>query len=249
MKKLFLVVTFLFALLANIAFAATPSLVDNANTLKPAEKTQVAQMLQAVEKKHAIRCAVVTVKSTGNVVPGEYANKVLDSWYTDGQKGNIVLLMDMSKRKWYVSTDKAKIGKMLDNTYAINQIESKMLPSLKKNNFKDGYIQYASTVDELVTYYEKNGKPKTKGKDWTILGLGSLAAGLLAAFGYRGTLRAYMSNVERASSAAGYLQDFVVTKGEDNFLYTTFRRIVIPTSNGNRDSSTNSSHGGGGGSF
>ena len=248
MKKFFLVLSFLLALLTNVAFAAMPSLVDNANTLNPTEKQQVAQFLQAVEKKHNIRCAVVTVKSTGNIVPGQYANKVLDSYYTDGQKGNIVLLMDMSKRKWYVSTDKPKMDSMLKNDFAVARIESKMLPSLKKNNFKDGYIQYATTVDELVTYYEKNGKPMEKSNLLFSL-IGAVVSGILSAFGYRSSLRASMSNVEKASSASGYLQDFAVSHSDDNYLYTTYRRVPIPTSSGSRDSSTDSGHGGGGGSF
>ncbi|MDO4178559.1 MAG: TPM domain-containing protein [Phascolarctobacterium sp.] len=248
MKKFFYVLTFLLALLTNVALAAMPSLVDNANTLQPAEKQRVAQMLQSVEKKHNIRCAVVTVKSTGNVVPGQYANKILDTYYTDGQKGNIVLLMDMSKRKWYVSTDKPKMDSMLDNEFAINHIEENMLPSLKSNKFADGYIQYAKTVDELVSYYEKNGEPMQK-SNWLMSLLGAIVSGIASAFGYRGTLRASMSNVEKATSAAGYLQDFVVSQSSDNFMYTTYRRVPIPTSSGSRDSSTDSGHGGGGGSF
>lgn len=247
MKKFFLVLSFLLALLTNVAFAAMPSLVDNANTLQPAEKQQVAQFLQSVEQKHNIRCAVVTVKSTGNVVPGQYANKVLDTYYTDGQKGNIVLLMDMSKRKWYISTDKPKMDSMLKNEFAISRIESKMLPSLKKNNFRDGYIQYATTVDELVTYYEKNGKPMEKNNLLFSI-IGAIISGIVSAFGYRGSLRASMSNVEKATSAAGYLQEFAVSQSNDNYLYTTCRRVPIPTSS-HRDSSTDSGHGGGGGSF
>lgn len=247
MKKIFLVLSFLLALFTNIAFAAMPSLIDGANTLQPSEKQRVAQMLQEVERKHNIRCAVVTVKSTGNVAPGKYANNILDSHYTNGQKGNIVLLMDMTKRKWYISFDKPKMSSMLNNDFAIGRIEEKMLPALKKNQFAEGYMQYASTVDELVTHYEKNGKPMEE-SNLLISIIGAVIAGLASAFCYRGHLRAALCNVEKATSASSYLQDFVVSKSNDNYIYSTFRVVPIPNSS-DRDSSSDSGHGGGGGSF
>lgn len=99
MRKLFAILTMLAALmLASVTAFAAPSLVDNAKVLTPQQRQEVLAELHKQEQAHNVRIAVVTMKTIGDAVPGEYANKLLDDVYNDGQKGNMVLLQVTNTR-------------------------------------------------------------------------------------------------------------------------------------------------------
>ena len=66
------------------AAAAAPSLVDNAHLLSADEAASLTASLQDVEGRYGVRLAVVTVPTTKGVKAGDYANKLLDTQYTDG---------------------------------------------------------------------------------------------------------------------------------------------------------------------
>lgn len=84
MRKLFAILTMLAALmLASVTAFAAPSLVDNAKVLTPQQRQEVLAELHKQEQAHNVRIAVVTMKTIGGAVPGEYANKLLDDVYND----------------------------------------------------------------------------------------------------------------------------------------------------------------------
>ena len=74
MRKLFAILTMLAALmLASVTAFAAPSLVDNAKVLTPQQRQEVLAELHKQEQAHNVRIAVVTMKTIGGAVPGEYA--------------------------------------------------------------------------------------------------------------------------------------------------------------------------------
>ena len=107
MKKLLRILALLVLLvgMAVSASAASALVLDQADLLRPQEEKVLQQSLDQVNQKYQVRLAVVTVKNTGNVKPGEFANGVLDKIKDSRLKGNMVLLLSMKDRDWYISTD------------------------------------------------------------------------------------------------------------------------------------------------
>lgn len=97
----------LFFLAMNVLAANPSSLADGAQLLKGSERIAVLNELGNIERKYGVRLAVVTVKTTNKVKIGDYANQLLDSTYTDGKNGNMVLVLAMDTRDYYVATDRS----------------------------------------------------------------------------------------------------------------------------------------------
>ena len=189
MRKLFAILTMLAALmLASVTAFAAPSLVDNAKVLTPQQRQEVLAELHKQEQAHNVRIAVVTMKTIGDAVPGEYANKLLDDVYNDGQKGNMVLLQVTNTRKWYIATDK-QLKQVIVGNEGIEYMSKPMVAEFKKNDYAQGYITYAQKAGELLEYYEKEGEPwdPNAGFNWFALviaaGIGGAVAESLAESG------------------------------------------------------------------
>lgn len=236
------------------ASAKTNSLIDQAHILTAQQRVQITQQLESMEKKHNIRLAVITVKAIKGNDLAKYCNNVLDKNFTEGKNGNMLLLLDMQKKNWHISTDK-KMEKMLPNHAGIQILKNEIVPLLKKGSFAPAFSKYATKSDELITYYEKNGKPYgvkeaappkegKKGGFNLMAFLGSLLFGSIAAHIRGSGLKASMSNVVPATEADEYLQreTFQLTDSDDIFLYTTV--AVVP-----HGSQKDDDHGGDSGSF
>lgn len=135
MKKLLRILALLVLLvgMAVSASAASALVLDQADLLRPQEEKVLQQSLDQVSQKYQVRLAVVTVKSTGNVKPGEFANVMLDKIKDSKLKGNMVLLLSMKDRDWYISTDNG-MRKMITDKAGIKALSGKFLPALKMNN-------------------------------------------------------------------------------------------------------------------
>ena len=184
MRKLFAILTMLAALmLASVTAFAAPSLVDNAKVLTPQQRQEVLAELHKQEQAHNVRIAVVTMKTIGGAVPGEYANKVL--------------LQVTNTRKWYIATDK-QLKQVIVGNEGVEYMSKPMVAEFKKDNYAQGYITYAQKAGELLEYYEKEGEPwdPNAGFNWFAL---VIAAGIggAAAYGCRALLISGMSNVQR----------------------------------------------------
>ena len=260
MRKLFAILTMLAALmLASVTAFAAPSLVDNAKILTPQQRQAVLAELHKQEQAHNVRIAVVTMKTIGGAVPGEYANKLLDDVYNDGAKGNMVLLQVTNTRKWYIATDK-QLKQVIVGNEATEYMSKPMVAEFKKDNYAQGYITYAQKAGELLEYYEKEGEPwdPNAGINWFALVI-AVGIGGAAAYGCRALLISGMSNVQKAVKANAYLvkKSFELTHSNDTYLYTNVSTVPKSKSSGGRsrddgsvsESSADSDHGGGGGSY
>ena len=126
MKKLWKILLAL-ALFLMPAFAeAAGNLSDQAKLLSSTEKQIVETELSKMDEKYSVHMMIVTARSIpgGNI--GTYANRYLDN-NLKGKNGNMVLMISMSSREWYISTDNAMRKKITDDK-GIQQLANDMVP-------------------------------------------------------------------------------------------------------------------------
>ena len=254
MKSITKILTILFAFLAILvgmeATAATPSLMDGAGLLQKNEQREITNLLQEVEKKHHVRIGVVTVKGVNGDV-GQFANQVLDRAYQDGEAGNLVLVLSMAERDWYISTDNNMRQKIIDGE-GIDYLSESFLPAFSENQYAQGFKKFAACADEMLTYYETEGTAYDPSAEFSPFSLAvALILAGLAGFGVRAALIKSMSNVYPEPAASAYLDrdSFKLTESDDTYLYTNVTRRRKPKNNSSSHSSSDGSHGGGGGKF
>ncbi len=260
MKKLFLIITLLAAMLLSAATAlaaSAPSVVDQAKVLKPAELKQLQLTLNNYEKQYGVRMAVVVMPSIGAQEPGVYANKLIDKVYNDGPNGNIVLLQVTQNRKWYISTDK-KLKQVVVGKEGTEYISKPMVEQLKKNNALGAYTTYADKTAELLKFYKDNGKGWTPENHNPMYGsIAGTVIAAIAAYFRRSSLKASMSNLRFQTEADTYLNkdSFDLQHSADIYLYSTThvaprpKRSSSSSAGSVTDDHTDSDHGGGGGSY
>ena len=240
----------LFFLTMNALAADTASLADGARLLKGSERVAVLNEIGSIEKKYGVRLAVVTVKTTNKVKIGDYANQLLDSTYKDGKNGNMVLVLAMDTRDYYVATDKVMRQRITDKG-GIPALEEKFLPLLKEKKYAPAFKAYAAETGELLAYYEANGKAYDPHDQFSVVALLiALVLGIGGGFLIRWYLISTMSNVVPALAASAYLDEdsFDLTEKEDTFLFMNVSRTA-KAKNEDRHDSTDDDHGGGGGKF
>lgn len=208
--------------------AEMPSFYDGANIVKSEAAAEVKSALETVEKKHGIRIAIITQSSVKGMKIGDYADKLLGTVVKGGEKGNMVLVLDMQERDWYIATD-PKMKAMITNDIGIKLMKDAFVSKLSAGNYAEAFKAYAEKADFLISYYEKEGKAYDPDDEFSFLGLGIAAIlSLLGAFGVRSYLVGTMSNVAPSVNASHYLDkdSFAVTRENDQYLYTN--RIVTP---------------------
>lgn len=232
--------------------SAAPALVsDQAGLLQPQEVKALQQSLDQVSQKYQVRLAVVTVQSTGGAKAGQFANVILDKIKDKSNKGNMVLLLSMKERDWYISTDN-NMRKMITDKAGIKALSGKFLPALKKNNYPEAFGQFAKGTDGLLAYYQKEGKPYDPANAFNPLAL-AIAAAVSLGIGFlvRRILIGQMNNVLPALEAGAYLDrdSFQLEEDTDNYLYMTVHRQPKSKESDHSADSTDEDHGGGGGKF
>ena len=247
--------------LSTAAFAAQPAkrsvdtaaapvrVVDEANILSTQERQILGDRLVNIEKAHRVHIAVYTVKDLKGEKAGTVANKLVDTLSVGAENGAMVLLLAPKERDWTLATDSKMRTRIPDGT-GTDYITGKFLPAFGKDNYAEGFNAYAAAADEMLVYYEKEGKPLDPGAGFSFLALGiaaALAAGVF--FLVRSILIGSMSNVTAAAEADAYLnrETFQLTRNDDTFLYiSTTRRPKPKKSN---TASRDESHGGSGGKY
>ena len=233
--------------------------IDESDLLSDAEEQALDAKLAAYEAAHGIRVLVGTVKNTHGQVLGKVANGVVDRIADGGANGTIVLLLAPKERDFYISTDNKMRTRITDDD-GIEHLAGQFVPSLKENKYAEGFTAFATAVDEMVTYYEKEGKPFNPDAFLlTIVALvGALIAAALVYWFIFANLSDSMLSVRSAHEADDYVErgSFRLTHKEDVFLRTTESRETkhketSSSSSGSyiSTSSRDESHGGGGGKY
>jgi len=234
--------------------------IDESDLLSDAEEQALDAKLAAYEAAHGIRVLVGTVKNTHGQVLGKVANGVVDRIADGGANGTIVLLLAPKERDFYISTDNKMRTRITDDD-GIEHLAGQFVPSLKENKYAEGFTAFAAAVDEMVTYYEKEGKPFNP--DAFLLTIVALVGALIpAAIVYWfifANLSDSMLSVRSAHEADDYVErgSFRLTHRADIFLRTTesretkYKETSSSSSSGSyiSTSSRDESHGGGGGKY
>lgn len=230
--------------------------IDEADLLTDAEEQALDAKIAAIEKAHRVRILVGTLTDTHGQVLGKVANNVVDQ--IPGENGTIVLLLATKNRDFYVSTDNKMRARITDGK-GVDYLAGEFLPDLKENRYAAAFTAFAATTDEMLTYYEEEGKPYDPGDAFSLLtfAIALGCAALLALFIYYELINC-AGNITQKAEADAYLDrhSFHLNTNEDNFLYTSVRRETKEkkesSSGGGSNittSSRDSSHGGGGGRY
>ena len=233
--------------------------IDESDLITDAEEQALDAKLAAYEQAHGIRILIGTVKNTHKQVLGKVANAVVDRIADGGANGTIVLLLAPKERDFYISTDNKMRVRITDDD-GIEHLAGQFVPSLKENKYAEGFTAFAAAVDEMVTYYEKEGKPFNPDAFLlTIVALvGALIAAALVYWFIFANLSDSMLSVRSAHEADDYVErgSFRLTHRADIFLRTTESRETkhketSSSSSGSyiSTSSRDESHGGGGGKY
>ena len=233
--------------------------IDESDLITDAEEQALDAKLAAYEQAHGIRILIGTVKNTHNQVLGKVANAVVDRIADGGANGTIVLLLAPKERDFYISPDNKMRTRITDDN-GIEHLAGQFVPSLKENKYAEGFTAFAAAVDEMVTYYEKEGKPFNPDAFLlTIVALvGALIAAALVYWFIFANLSDSMLSVRSAHEADDYVErgSFRLTHRADVFLRTTESRETkhketSSSSSGSyiSTSSRDESHGGGGGKY
>lgn len=261
MRKLtsLLIIFLLSASLTVTAFASggSPKIIDNADLLSESEEATLEAMANDLVSEYDMDVVILTESSIWPKDITEYADDYFDyNGYGIGSKhSGVLLLLDMDKREWAISTCGETIKALTD--YGQDQIMDDVLPYLGDDAYYDGFKIY---LDRLDTYFEayQNGEPIDETRSlfnivfdlFIALAIGAAAGGITIA-----VMRSGMKTVKLQRGAQSYVkQDSYKLKSQrDMFLYSrTSRTRKQSSSSGGSSthrSSSGRSHGGSRGKF
>lgn len=248
--KRFWLMLLILLLLSVQAFAAPSGQVnDGAGLLTKQEATDLNAKLQNLESKYQVHVVIFTSKDLKGKNIGDFANGLVDQTKAGVKGGTMSLVLDMKSRDWYIATDNTLREKIPDGT-GIDYLSKGMLEKLSEDKYADALTAFADTADEMLAYYDKEGKPYDPSAQFSLLALGLALLGSIGLFFIiRMVLMSSMSNVRTATEADAYLdkESFDLTTNQDTFLYTNVTRRKKEKKQ--TKSSRDESHGGGGGKF
>ena len=239
----------------NASFCTAQAVTDEAGLLSAEEVELLNQRIRNVEQAHNIKLGVAFVKTIGGRDMVTASNDLLDKNFANGVNGGIVLLVDMDKRRYELSTDRRMIDRITDFD-GIPFLKERFEASLSAGNYYRATSNFIDGVDELLIYYETNGRAYGQSPPDEFEPMAAALAvviGLLMGVAIRSWLIGSMSNIRHAMEAIDYLKRDTVklTENRDTFLFMNVQRRA--KGGGGRSSGGGShgggGHGGGGGSF
>ncbi|MBR2215668.1 MAG: TPM domain-containing protein [Selenomonadaceae bacterium] len=231
------------------------SVTDEAGLLSEGEKNSLTAAIQKVEKAHGVRIGIYTTKVLPQgYSPEKLANKLVDDYYSDAANGGMVLILAMKERDWHLSTNNPMRQRITDDA-GFPYLRDSFLSQLSDGKYAGAFTTLVQKSDEMLTYYEKEGKPYDPASEFNILA--AVAAVIIAALGgfmVRASMIASMSNVQAATEADTYLKrDSVnIKRSHDTYLFTNVTRTAKSkksSDSSSGDGGGGGSHGGGGGKF
>ncbi len=260
LKKIFTLLAFGFFVLSfAVTFAeqnqnpATDSVYDSAGLLTESEIKSLTDKIHQLERKHKIRIGINLFDTIGTKDPSYVANSQLDRYFSNGENGGICLIVAMESRDWYISTDVKMQTRITNIGGGFDYLKKAFVGKLSEGYFYGGCNAYLDTIDELVTYYEKNGQPFDPSQGFNpIAATAAVCLAILLGVFVRNILIGSMSNVRKAVEAGNYLDrnGVDITLRRDTYLFTNVQRRARTKSGGGGSSGGGGgSHGGGGGKF
>ncbi|MBO4779307.1 MAG: TPM domain-containing protein, partial [Selenomonadaceae bacterium] len=196
------------ALIIALNFSVTSAaqvnpVTDDAGLLQTIEVIQLNEKIRAIQQAHKIKIGVVFTKSVGGRDMVTASNEVLDKNFLNSANGSIVLLVAMDVRKYEMSTNSVMRDKITDYD-GIPFLKDKFKSLLSAGDYYGAANNFVDGVDELMTYYETNGRPyqqqAPEGFD-PMAACGAVVIALLFGVMIRSWLIGSMSNVRHAMEA------------------------------------------------
>lgn len=253
MKKILTMVMALIACLLLVFGMTTKSqaatyLTDKNGILTKEESQEIISSLQEIEKHYGIRASVyITDKVDGDAL--KISQAMMDKIHEKEKDiGHIQLFIATESRDWSLMTD-AIAGERITDNEGLPTIRDQVVPSLKDNHWAGAVKGYVAGTNDMLSYYEKEGKAYTGDEEGFLgsLGIAFLVA-LAMGFIVRHQLIASMSNVIPAANAKVYLDEgsFQLTRKEDTFLFMNVTRTKKEKKAEASESTDRSSSGSGG---
>jgi len=264
MKKLTVFLTILALTLLFVVptgAANYPRVWDEAELLTDIEERTLITQLTNISEKHQVDVVVVTVASTGELSPMEYADDFFDyNGYGFGDsRDGVLLLLSMEERDWWISTRGYGITAFTD--FGIEYIGEEIVEYLSDGDYVGGFTKFADRADEFIglakagTPFDEDSMPK-KPFNAGLSAIIALIIGFIVGKIYTGRMKAELNTVQFKREAADYMKpgSFKVTESSDFFLYRRVDRSKKASDDDDDSSSTHTSssgatHGGGGGKF
>ncbi|SFW15180.1 uncharacterized protein SAMN02910323_0396 [Selenomonas ruminantium] len=221
--------------------------VDQAKILTREQRDKLEVKIKEVERKQKVRMGVNIIKKLPDGTEiSTYAHKILDERYSDASNGEILLLVDMENRKWYIATSKKMKNKITDGK-GIDKLKESFLSDLSNGKYMDSFTAFTEGVDKQLSgdEEEKDSNPDRYNKIYAaVAGILAFAIAVISTV----LLVDCMGNVAAAKEANDYLKkDSVdITNQKDTFVGMTVVRVKKSSSS---SGSSSSGGGGGGGSF
>lgn len=254
MKKriIFIFVTILCMSFVLTVFAGATGpalLVDDADILTDAEETALTERLDSVSSLYGADVVIVTVNSTDDLSPMEYADDYFDyNGYGQGDdRSGVLFLMDMGGREMWISTRGLCIEAIDD--YNIECIFDNMSLDVENELYADAFNVYIDDCEYYIDGYV-NGYPT----NYFLLFIVALGIGIVIALIVTGVMKGQLKSVHAQAAAADYVKkgSMNVSLSNDFFLYKTVTRVKKEenkSSSSTHKSSSGATHGGGGRSF
>ena len=238
--------------------------VDNADLLTQTEENELSEKLQDISDELQFDVVVVTTNSIGSKTATEYADDYFDyNGYGRGSNNDGALfLVDMSDRKWAISTSGYGIEAIVDS--ALDDMEEEIVPYLKSGDYDGAFNEFADLTYDIVND-AKNGKSYSNSTTSTTKNHKNIGTNLIVAFSIGAGIsliiilvyRSKLKPVKFQKEAKEYIVpgSFNLRRSDDVFLYFNITKVPIPKNNDSDDSgsfhssSSGSSHGGSSGSF
>ena len=149
---------------ADAAGIGNARVIDEMNLLSDAEVQKLDASLAAVERKHHIRILAAIASDWKDKPLKPLAENIIKTIAPGGENGAVLLLLTVEDNNYsyYVATD-AKLRTRITDGDGIDYLIDKSVPAVKKRQYAEGFTAFGAAVDEVLTYYQREGKPFTTG--------------------------------------------------------------------------------------
>lgn len=232
-----------------------PLLSDGAGLLSASEAESLSLRLEELSREYGISIVIVTVDSTKDSSPQEYADDFFD--YGGYGDDGILLLISMEYSDWHVSTKGYGISVITDA--GLDYMKEGFIDELSAGEYYGAFTSFADLCEDFIIransgdpYDSHNIRyPFRFFKNLLI----SVAVGFVISFIVTLIMKGKLKTVHFNDSATVYIKEgsMKVTSSRDTYLYSHVTKIPKPTDSGKgsstHTSSSGSIHGGGGGKF
>ena len=135
--------------------------IDEMNLLSDAEVQKLDAQLAAVERTHRIRILAAIVGDWKDKPLKPLAENIIKTIAPGGEHGAVLLLLSPENNTYYVATDAKLRTRITDE--GIEHLTEKFLPAFESKKYADMFTAFGQVAGEMLTYYEKEGKPFTTG--------------------------------------------------------------------------------------